>query len=87
MKSEFISAEKSFSAGRLAGGRDKVCGDLAPYCELDRMGCIWEHDEIGVAVAEFRFETGKEFFAAGIPCDDDFYACQLSAIRIQDYYL
>ena len=80
-------AEEGFAARGLAGGRHDAECNITAACQLDRVGDIRCHDVIRIAIAQFRFETREELLLAAIPGDDDFHACQLSAVGIQDQHL
>ncbi len=80
LERELNSPEEALSTGCLAGGRAEPGCNVAAQCKLDGVCYIGCHEVIGVAIAEFRFETGEELFFATIPGDENFYPRHLSAV-------
>jgi len=82
LECEFDPAQESFAAGCLAGGRRQPGDDVTAARQLDSVRKIGCHDEIGIAISDLRLEAGEKLLFAAIPCDNDLYARQLSAVVI-----
>ena len=52
LKCQLDSPKITLSAGILARGSNQSGGNVTAVCQLDTIGNVWGHDEIGIPVAQ-----------------------------------